>query len=1107
MPLPFSFQTLLPSNSLTGFGLLREMFSGRHAIQPSQLKFRTGKSSLKLGTLVGALVLLGAGTLLITSCVRTKHKGGGVHGSLFLGQSDFKAVALSGQKIYVPDLKVTLNNVNANFPGVVVSTNLNGEYFFPHQPAGTYKVCWDKPGFIAGCSPTFQIVSSTAFGGDLPVRAAFSSIVGKVTMRDGSACRTLDHFFKIDVFTTVSLIDSTNADVVPPVRANDFGEYVLGGVPNAKGLVIKATCEDALVEKKVGSVDGAMTVDLTLPNTRPVIDSATAAINSKGVRMVSTGAAVDALVEARDPDGDTIHYRWGVLDGNGSVVSADTTKVNWTLPSVPGTHLLYVVAFDKKGGYRFDRVPLMAGSNGVGFSGQVRDELTHAAIAGAAVTIVDSVDSKTAVADAQGFFYLAIKEDPDARYVMNIHKPGYAYLSQVFDNASYGGKYDLAPATQVSCDPNGTITLVDRPRGANKEQRGAKIILQPKSLVDKSGNPAPSPLTCSISTLDPSLRPLPGDYRAKDKLGKDQSLVSYGAVFGEFSDAAGNLYNLASGATAIVISPVPNGLQSVAPAVVPVWSYDETTGFWKEEGQANLQNSGGLSYAFKTSHFSYLNTDVAKTGQPTCIRLTLDPAGHLAAGLTLRVKIPTAPSYQQIQQFTLDNDQFHAIYRLPWANPPASPPNTVTLEPLDSLGQPIAAATQTINLDARPQMDLSNGLWPNYPYTECGTPIVLGIQIPNFAVNSGGTPLYLTGIGNSIPDPSVVDPVQMTNAYYKVIDPPDGAHPNGRRFTLGAWWGQNGFGATDGSGGTRSSYLNNNDLGFGRDMHCVQTGGNTACYVTNYGDSDQNPGNADLAATANTSLPPGSGGPIATVAMEYAPIEGQGSTKVVKFFVYQGGAAAGARQVAADLDHNGAKPVPQLCMVCHGGDYRPVDYLNPTVAEANFGASFREFDLQSFKYTHFRTDFTQLSGPELHDFHTLNNIVSGTNPSPAISEIIGKWYQGGGDSPDLSNLPSGSVSWVPNPQRQLYLNVVSQSCRTCHVAQPGGRTDIVFNTYDSFYNNKPLIQVRVCGTQKLMPNAKTTFDNFWNSTSPNRPATLAAFDDAPRWDPAFGTCQ
>src|SRR6202030_2803323 len=120
-----------------------------------------------------SVVLLAAGTLLISACVHPKKfSGGGVHGSLFLGPSDIGVlvVPVGNRKIYVPDLKVTLNNVNANFPGPTVSTNLNGEYFFPHQPAGTYKVCWDKPGFVADCSQTFKIVSSTAFGGDLQVR-------------------------------------------------------------------------------------------------------------------------------------------------------------------------------------------------------------------------------------------------------------------------------------------------------------------------------------------------------------------------------------------------------------------------------------------------------------------------------------------------------------------------------------------------------------------------------------------------------------------------------------------------------------------------------------------------------------------------------------------------------------------------------------------------------------------------------------------------------------------------------------------------------------------------------------------------------------------------
>jgi hypothetical protein len=85
----------------------------------------------------------------------------------------------------------------------------------------------------------------------------------------------------------------------------------------------------------------------------------------------------------------------------------------------------------------------------------------------------------------------------------------------------------LTRAFQQPCDPNTKITLIDRSPDLEKQQRrGAVIVLDAGTLVDKNGNPAPNPLTCSISTLDPSLLPLPGDFRAKDRNGKDQSLVS-----------------------------------------------------------------------------------------------------------------------------------------------------------------------------------------------------------------------------------------------------------------------------------------------------------------------------------------------------------------------------------------------------------------------------------------------------------------------------------------------------------------------------------------------------------------------------------------------------
>ena len=113
--------------------------------------------------------------------------------------------------------------------------------------------------------------------------------------------------------------------------------------------------------------------------------------------------------------------------------------------------------------------------------------------------------------------------------------------------------------------------------------------------------------------------------------------------------------------------------------------------------------------------------------------------------------------------------------------------------------------------------------------------------------------------------------------YYEFIDPQQ------KRRSIGEWWALMGFDPNTGKGGDRAAYVNDNDLGFGRDMHCLTKGSTVACYVTNYGKPDKNPANADLAYTAD----PKTAG--ATVAMEYSPIEGlEGSGPIVKFFVYGG---------------------------------------------------------------------------------------------------------------------------------------------------------------------------------------------------------------------------
>ena len=113
-------------------------------------------------------------------------------------------------------------------------------------------------------------------------------------------------------------------------------------------------------------------------------------------------------------------------------------------------------------------------------------------------------------------------------------------------------------------------------------------------------------------------------------------------------------------------------------------------------------------------------------------------------------------------------------------------------------------------------------------------------------------------------------------------------------------------------------------------MHCKKTvasdgSQDVACYVTNYGNI-LTPDAQDVVAAV------GAVNPIATVAMEWSRIESSPGNlvefddpqRVVKFFVYVKDGATTKLPLAADLNSGldlRARPIPQLCMVCHGGQF------------------------------------------------------------------------------------------------------------------------------------------------------------------------------------------
>jgi hypothetical protein len=302
---------------------------------------------------------------------------------------------------------------------------------------------------------------------------------------------------------------------------------------------------------------------------------------------------------------------------------------------------------------------------------------------------------------------------------------------------------------------------------------------------------------------------------------------------------------------------------------------------------------------------------------------------------------------------------------------------------------------------------------------------------------------------------------QDASDYYTAINAPA---------TLELWKKKNGFATNDDSQDTaKADYFNGGDLGFGRSMHMKigskivspgprgvgRVGGtNVAYYVSNYPTVDD--------AIRRTNL-------IATVAMDYSEAPpalrfvGQGGKLVnppfIKFYVYD---KDDQLSPSAVLDSNGAKYVPNLCIICHG----QLGYQR-TKPSADVGARFLPFDLASFQYG--------VAGrPSQEDaFKQLNKGVYDYNPTQAEKQLLEAWYGGPNLPNNVQNSDAVPTTW--SGQKILYQNVVALSCRTCHVTRI---PPLDFASYDSFKQYGLLASTKIC-SEKKMPNAQVTYEKFW----------------------------
>ena len=670
----------------------------------------------------------------------------------------------------------------------------------------------------------------------------------------------------------------------------------------------------------------------------------------------------------------------------------------------------------------------------------------------------------------------------------------------------------------------------DFPRG--KCGPGLSVSIPANSLVDEGGNAPTGKVQVTLSTVDlRSPEQMPGDFTVTVP-GGTQVMQSFGAGSVEIS-AGRHRYNLRPGTrNASVTIPVdPMQLAAGGPIAptIPVIYYDEAVGTWHQDATATLQGTGNARvYKLANApHFSFINGDTLKTDQ-ACVRI-LSPQPGMPTSYNMEVIIPqpngNAPKFLS-GLFSNGSPSEHVIYNLPTHT-------NIVLVPTHVSGSTTPIGVYVVNTG-----DKQNPTVPNHPagpiYAACATTVTLSPQAVHLLPNSpdeflqGLSHFYATNLGELSPanpaDTALSTAINtVTGQYYAQVD------PRQKRATLLQFRQTNGFADAAGNpitaGVVNTKYANSGDLGFGRDMYCktqatpadaegAHDDGHPdfACYVSNYGDVT-----TDDQADANAAAAGGT--PIATVAMEYSRIESATGSpteyddpeRTTKFFVFDG---AGNPQRAANLDGHGARPVPQLCMVCHGGALPHAQTIVsgspvPVFAsrdDVKLQARFVAFDLRYFTFPTTPSGLEKSNSLVQSRFKSLNiDIVRGVSTAigpdaQAITEVVDGMYTNGTVATQLENfaVPGWSAPAAPEAAKAaFYKGTVAGACRMCHTSQiiPSLR----FDTAGGFISNLSAIGSRVC-QQNVMPHAQRTHEIFWgidnptDSIAPPNPSMVAQLE-------------
>ena len=276
----------------------------------------------------------------------------------------------------------------------------------------------------------------------------------------------------------------------------------------------------------------------------------------------------------------------------------------------------------------------------IALSGIVRDA-SGTPIEG--VSIVSG--SSAATTNTDGFFefdQIQVVSVQNDRSVVRFSKAGYFDVVRSMDaddDAADGASWEVVMCRKENNDFTSIKTYSSSSSDQTLQAGEMKIDMpQDGYKVDGTGAGYAGKVKSEMVYLDPNnerfSEMMPGgDLAAVRSDNSSAQLVSYGMTDLNMYAENGDKLQLKDGCKAKLTFPIPAGMGENPPASIPLWSFNEQTGLWEEEGSAALQ---GNVYVGEVAHFSWVNLDYPED-QGTVYGYVKDDTGKILPGVRLNI--------------------------------------------------------------------------------------------------------------------------------------------------------------------------------------------------------------------------------------------------------------------------------------------------------------------------------------------------------------------------------------------------------------------------------------------------------------------------------------